>query len=115
MSKYGNRKVTLDGYTFDSKAEARRYNELKVLEQAGIIRDLQVHPVFVLQEGFKDRHGKRQRAITYEGDFQYIEVSTDVTVVEDVKGVKTDVFQIKSKLFMRRYPELDLRLVMGGR
>lgn len=108
-SKYGNHKVIIDGITFDSKAEARRYNELKYLVQRGHITDLIVHPVFELQAGFTDALGRRHRAIGYEGDFQYTEAGK--TVVEDVKGVKTDIFKLKEKLFRFRYPDILFSLI----
>ena len=100
MSKYGNRKVKLDGYTFDSKAEARRYGELKMLYQAGEIHKLQVHPRYKLLDPFEVK-GVKYRGIVYEADFSYTE--NGVQVVEDVKGMKTQVFRIKEKLFIKRY------------
>lgn len=115
MSKYGSKRVEIDGITFDSQAEARRYGELKLLENAGLIMNLKVHPKFTLQEGFA-RDGKRVRAITYTADFQYCDLETphSVTAVEDVKGGKatqTQAFRIKAKLFMAKYPHIDFRIV----
>ena len=108
-SKYHNHYVKEDGYTFDSKAEAARYRELGLLEMAGEISDLEVHPVYVLQPAFTDAHGTRFRAITYEADFRYYE--RGVCVIEDVKGVETDAFRIKWALLARQHPELDMRLI----
>ena len=68
MSKYRNRKTIHDGITFDSKGEANRYCELKILERAGEISDLTLQPKFTLQESFK-KNGKTHRAITYIADF----------------------------------------------
>jgi len=109
-SKYNAVKVRLDGYTFDSKAEAARYNELKVLERAAIISQLEVHPRFELLEAFTDNEGKRQRAIDYVADFAYWQDGQ--YVVEDVKGVETPVFKLKKKLFLKRYT--GMRFVMTG-
>lgn len=106
MSKYHARKTVIDGIKFDSKREAHRYAELKLLEHAGEIRDLVLQPEFVLQEGFK-KNGKVHRAIKYIADFQYIE--NGKTVVEDCKGVKTEVYRIKKKLFEKRYENLEIR------
>ena len=106
--KYGNRKTTIDGITFDSKREAARYRQLKALEQAGEIADLELQPRFVLLDTFTDSHGKRHQAITYVADFQYTEGGR--IVVEDAKGVETAVFKIKRKLFLSRYPH-ELRIV----
>lgn len=108
-NKYNNKKVMLDGYKFDSKKEARRYQELKLLQVAGKIRDLELQPVFLLQEGFI-KHLKRIRAITYVADFKYIDTESNKVIVEDVKGVKTDVFKIKYKLFLKRY-DFELKII----
>ena len=108
-SKYGNYRVEADGHIFDSRAEARRYHELKHLVDFGNICDLRVHPRYVLQAAFKDWHGKTHRAISYEADFEYREGET--LIVEDVKGTRTAVFNIKEKMFLKLYPSLDLRVV----
>jgi len=116
VSKYGNRKKEVDGYTFDSLAEAARYQELCLLEAAGEIGMLKVHPRYELQPAFTDASGKRQRAITYEADFEYQDRSEIVwrTVVEDVKGgrgTQTAVFKLKAKLFRFKYPQLCFEVV----
>lgn len=109
MSKYGNRKIDADGYTFDSLAEHRRYQELKLLQAAGEISDLAVHPVYELQPKFR-RDGKTERAITIVPDFCYTEDGR--TVVEDVKSpaTRTPAFEIKRKLFVYRFT--DIRFVV---
>jgi len=105
--KYNAKKVVVDGIKFDSKKEAKRYIELKTLEKVGKIRELKLQPVFLLQEGFY-RNGKAIRQITYRADFEYID-ERGQRVVEDVKGVKTDVYKIKKKLFLKKYPEIEFR------
>jgi len=107
--KYRNERIRQDGFLFDSKAEAARYNELCMLQQAGEIRGLAVHPTWVLQEGFTDRDGHKWRPITYTADFSYW--LGNEFVVEDVKGVKTQVFRLKEKLFRFRYPEIQFVVV----
>ena len=107
-SKYKNKKTQIDMYIFDSVKEARRYKELKLLEQAGEISNLELQPHFLLQESFK-KNGKTYRKIEYIADFKYIE--NGKTKVEDVKGVQTDVFKLKHKLFEKKYPELELRII----
>ena len=108
-SKYGNRKVSADGYTFDSLLEYRRYQQLKILLAAGEISDLQVHYSIVLAEKDRDAEGKINE-IEYEADFRYIE--NGVTVIEDTKGVLTDVFKIKWGLLRRKFKNApDVRLV----
>ena len=108
-NKYRNVKTTIDGIKFDSKAEARRYTELKLLEKAGEITDLKLQPRFILQHSFKHK-GKTIRAITYMADFQYSENGKEI--VEDVKGVETAVFKIKKKMFLNIYDGIyELRIV----
>lgn len=106
-SKYYNRKTTIDGITFDSKKEALRYQELKFLEIAEEIHSLTLQPKFVLQESFK-HNGKTYRKIEYIADFSYCRAEDDVLVIEDVKGVKTDVFKIKEKLLIKKLVESGL-------
>lgn len=110
-TKYKNKKTDVDGIIFDSKAEAKRYKELKVMEKAGLIKCLVLQPKFLLQDRFKCR-GKMYRKIEYIADFKYIEVETNKTIVEDVKGVETDVFKLKKKLFLKLYgQDCELKIV----
>ena len=106
-SKYGNKKVTVDGYTFDSIAEMERYKQLKLMAQAGAISDLQLQPRYELQRGFTDSAGVKHRAITYVADFAYSEGG--FRIVEDVKGAITKEYAIKKKLFLYRYFDLTFR------
>lgn len=101
-SKYNAQKVTVDGIKFDSRKEAARYKELKALELVGKIDRLELQPRFVLMDGFR-YEGKAVRKIEYVADFLYRDLSTLELVVEDVKGVKTDVYKLKKKLFLKRY------------
>ena len=107
-SKYSNKKVLIDGIIFDSKKEANRYTELKILENAGEIINLELQPVYVLQESFKYK-GKNIRAIKYIGDFEYVDAKTGKTVLEDTKGFKTKDYLIKVKLLKNKYPDIDFR------
>lgn len=105
MSKYGNRKVTTPDGTFDSVKEYSRWQELKLLQRAGEIHDLQRQVPFVLIPTQKDEHGKvLERELKYIADFVYL--ANDGTgwrrVVEDVKGLKTEVYRIKKKLMLYR-------------
>ena len=108
MSKYRNKKTIIDGIEFDSKKEANRYCELKLLEKAKEIEDLKLQPKFILQEGFK-KDGVTYRPITYKADFSYIYKGR--IVVEDVKGVETETFKLKRKIFEYNYPYLKLELI----
>ena len=108
MNKYRNKKVQVDMYVFDSIRESQRYKELKLLERAGEIRNLELQPHFLLQESFK-KNGKTYRKIEYIADFKYTE--NGKTIVEDVKGMQTDVFKLKHKLFEKKYPDLKLGII----
>jgi hypothetical protein len=110
MSKYGNKKITIDNIVFDSQAEARRYGELRLLESAGAITNITVHPSYQLQDGFIYR-GKKIRSITYTADFTYWDNNINDIVIEDVKGVQTEAFKIKWKLALNLFPEYDWRIV----
>lgn len=106
-TKYKNKKITVDGITFDSKKEARRYTELKMLEKGGAIAQLVLQPRFELQESFK-KSGKTYRKIEYVADFMYRDNEKGVTVIEDVKGMRTDVYKLKKKLFEYKYSNLTI-------
>lgn len=99
-SKYRARKTTVDGITFDSKREAYRYLVLKGMEDDGVIEDLRRQVRYELVPAF-DVGGTHYRPVYYVADFVYVEDGHEV--VEDVKGMRTDVYRLKSKLFARRY------------
>lgn len=99
-NKYGNKKITIDNIVFDSKKEARRYQQLKSMEKAGLITNLALQPKFVLQDAFVYKN-RTYRKIEYIADFSYVRVEDDILVVEDVKGLKTDVFKLKEKMFLK--------------
>lgn len=108
MSKYQNKKTQVGMYVFDSIAESKRYKELALLEQAKQIKGLKLQPKFLLQEGFR-KNGKTYRKIEYIADFMYIEKGK--VIIEDVKGMETDVFKLKRKLFEYKYPDFELKIV----
>lgn len=108
MNKYKNTKIVVDNIKFDSNLEATRYKELKLLLRAKQISNLRLQVPFLLQEGFK-KNGKTYRKIEYIADFQYIE--NGKTIVEDVKGIQTDVFKLKHKIFEKVYPDLELKII----
>ena len=94
--KYQNRKTTVDGITFDSAKEARRYSELKLLERAGQITGLEIQPSFRIVVN-------NCLICTYKADFRYTTDTPHVrglVVVEDVKGMKTPVYRLKKKLML---------------
>lgn len=97
-NKYRNQSVVLDGIRFASKREASRYLALSLLGKAGKIRDLKLQVRFKLScNGL--------HITTYVADFTYDEWADDDwrPVVEDVKGVRTDVYKLKRKLMLAVY------------
>lgn len=119
--KYGNSKAVVDGITFDSQKEAQRYWELKILQRAGRITDLQLQREFELipaqyetyprygKTGKRLQDGKRcvEKSCTYKADFCYMQDGK--LVVEDTKGYRDPAsagyakFVIKRKLLLWRY------------
>jgi len=98
MSKYRSRKVTLDGITFDSVRESRRYQELKLLERAGKIVDLKRQVKYRLLPSQKIGNKTVEREVSYIADFTYWQGNE--FVVEDVKGVKTKDYILKRKMML---------------
>ena len=109
-SKFKNKKVELDGLTFDSKKEARRYNELKLLERVGYISGLELQKSFVLAESVKFENEPRAKpAVRYVADFVYIE--NGKMIVEDVKSSATKslpVYRLKKHL-MKSVHGIDIK------
>lgn len=112
--KYKNRKTEIDGVVFDSEKEARRYQELRLLERAGKIAQLRRQKKFVLIPAQREKNatGKRgqpikgkliERECAYYADFCYFDTETLAYVVEDVKGVRTPAYVIKRKLMLHKY------------
>ncbi|MCM3651306.1 DUF1064 domain-containing protein [Metabacillus litoralis] len=102
INKFGAKKTIVDNITFDSKSEAQYYQQLKWLQQAKQIKSFKLQPKFLLQEAFK-KNGKTFRKIEYIADFEIHNLDGSIEVV-DVKGVETEAFKIKRKLFEKLYP-----------
>lgn len=101
-SKYHSKKVIIDGIKFDSKREGEYYQKLKILEEKGIIKDLELQKEYLLQDKFTI-NGKTRRKITYRADFSYVSCEDDRLHVVDVKGFRTDLYKLKKKLFEYKY------------
>jgi hypothetical protein len=118
-------------HTFPSKAEAARYLQLKCLQKAGIVKEIELQPVFELIPAYQKccNHvwagclmkskmpcgicGKKIpviKAITYRADFR-VTYSDGHQEIEDVKGMETEIFKLKRKMFEYRYPDLTLKVV----
>lgn len=112
-----SKKIEIDGVIFDSEMEGARYVELRDLQKDGKIRDLTLQPSFPLI-GEVTKHepltgkGKTFSKMSYVADFQYIRVSDNVEIIEDVKGFMFDEFIIKQKLFEHLYPDKTISLVV---
>lgn len=122
-NKYNARKATVNGEEFDSKKEARRWQQLKLMERAGEIDDLRRQVKYVLipaqreQSGEVFKRGKNngqtkpgrviEHELSYIADFVYLDVNTGKTVVEDAKGYRDGaaykIFVLKRKLMLWRY------------
>lgn len=101
-SKYGNKKVVYDGKKFDSRKEMNRYVELKLLQRAGKIYNLQCQVPFVLLEA-----GNGERGVKYIADFCYVDEDGN-KIVEDVKSEATkkkDAYILKRKWFKSIYTD----------
>lgn len=113
-SKYRNVPTTVSTgtgvtHTFDSKKEADHFQQLRLLERTGTIRNLKLQPQFTLQESYVAPDGTRVRAIRYVADFSYEQqdhgLGQWVLVVEDVKSrpTKTPQYNLKKKLMAEKF------------
>ena len=103
--KYGNKKTTVDGITFDSKWESQRYLYLKSLERAGRVQNLELQPRFIITVN-------SQKICTYVADFRYDKEDAEGNwehIIEDAKGVETPEFKLKKKLMKAVY-NIDIYL-----
>jgi hypothetical protein len=103
-SKYNSKRIHVDGVLFDSKKEADYYGDLKLQLKAGAIKGFCRQPEFILTAGFGNR-----KPVTYKADFIVFNLDGTADVI-DVKGVETEVFKIKKKLFADKFPELELKI-----
>ena len=125
-NKYKAVKTVIDGITFDSKREAKRYTELKLLEKSGMITHLELQPKYdIIINGVK--------ICSYRADFSYYTVreenreqytnskgewivptktgDPEGQIVEDVKGFKTPIYKLKKKLVEASYPGTQIKEV----
>lgn len=100
MSKYHNKKTTIDGILFDSKREGNFYTKLKLMRNAGVIWNLELQKKYVLQKAFTFNN-KKIREISYIADFVYED--KDGLHIVDTKGYRTEVYKLKKKLFIKKY------------
>ena len=108
--KYRNLPSVIDNIRFASQAEGRRYEELKLLVKAGLITDLTLQPKYELQPKYVAGDGRKVQALSYKGDFRYIDVESGRVVLEDIKRPETSTVQyrIKKKLLEKIYYPLTI-------
>ena len=104
-NRYPNiNKATVDGITFDSPREMQRYLELKLLERAGVIRDLELQPRYPIEIGGvqvrirSGRYHNSGRQVVYVADFRYFDAVKNCEVIEDVKmqsGHRPETYKLK--------------------
>ena len=109
VMKYGNKITEVNGIAFDSKKEAAYYEDLLLQQRIGAVKSIELQPEFVLQPGY-EREGKKIRSIIYRADFKVTEASGHIYYV-DTKGMRTQVYLIKKKMLLYRYPDIDFREV----
>ena len=105
--KYNNKRIRVDGILFDSKLEADFYSDLKLQLKAGVIRGFCRQAEFILVEGFAGR-----KPVTYKADFIIFYPDGTAEII-DTKGMETETFKLKKKLFQEKFPGLELKIVKG--
>ena len=93
-----------------AKKNGRYYQQLKLMEQQGLIKDIKLQVKFELQPKYK-KNGKIIRAINYIADFTYFDVNKGKTIIIDTKGYRTEVYKLKKKIFEFKYPDLEIKEV----
>lgn len=94
-NKYGAKKTTIGGIRFDSRAEAKRYTELQLLQKAGVIANLQRQVAIPLKGALGPILTPTGRKATYKADFVYVDLERNAEVIEDVKGFETPEYKLK--------------------
>lgn len=102
-SKYKNQKIVYQGIKFDSKRECERYKELKLLERAKKIKNLRLQVKYTLIPKQLENSKVIERECSYVADFVYFDNDLQQEIIEDCKGMKTDVYKLKKKLMLHVY------------
>jgi hypothetical protein len=111
MNKYNAKKTVVDDICFDSKAEALMYRDLKLMEKAGEISNLKLQPKYTLIPAFVNAKGIPIRAVTYRADFAYTDNARGgIKRVVDCKGMRTQTYLLKKKLFDFKFKSKGLSL-----
>lgn len=108
-NKYHNKKVIYNGIKFDSKKERARFITLKQLEKAGIIKELELQPKFLLLDTIHYK-GKTYPKTYYKADFKYFDNEKGKYIIEDIKSpitAKDKTYRLKIKMLLTKYPDID--------
>ena len=116
-SKYHSVPTVVQGILFDSKAEARRFEVLRALEDAGKIADLRLQPKFALEVNgrpllIKSKGYPNGRKASFKLDFGYVDGGKQI--YEDVKGgsaTRTEAYQLRKAILEAMHPEIEIREV----
>lgn len=112
MRKYNNEKTTIDGITFDSRLEAERFQQLRLLEKAEEIEALQLQVEFQILTGWTNPDtGERTRSKYYVADFVYYDKQSRKWIIEDTKGMETSDFKLKWDFMKTLYRDFEFRKV----
>ena len=91
-----------------AKKNGRYYQQLKLMQRQGLIKDIKLQVKFELQPKYK-KNNKTIRAINYIADFTYFDVNKGKTIIVDTKGYRTEVYKLKKKIFEYVYPDLEIK------
>ena len=114
MTKYKTKKVTVDCIDFDSIKESVSYKQLKLLERAGLIKDLKLQVSYTLQPSFKS-NGQTIRSIKYIADFDYFTTKDNRHILEDVKSpatAKDKTYILKKKMLLYKYQNIEFKEII---
>lgn len=112
MTKYNAKKTTINGITFDSQLEAERFQQLLLLEQAGEISCLKLQLGLQINSPWTNpQTGAKLKGSMYYADFFYVDNRSHKMIIEDTKGVETDVFRLKWNLVQSLYPQYEFRKI----
>ena len=114
-NKFRAQKTVVDGITFDSKREAKRYGELRLLERAGDICDLELQPRYWLGTDddpvlIKSKGYPNGRRVSYRADFRYYDKRDGWVVVEDCKGFDDARARLR-RAFVEWQYKIEIRLI----
>jgi len=102
-NKYNATPTTRQGIKFSSKSEAKRFDDLKLLEQSGEIQNLELQPSFQIIKS-QTHSGKKYRGAKYTADFKYIE--NGKVVIEEFKGFRDKTYILRLKMFLEKHPDI---------